>query len=387
MFSLVRRGFRFDAETEKASEAWLDGDSRQLLRISMIFGIVAYAINHVGDYWVAGADVESLFVVRLTAVGALVVILGFTYVYRDFSPALAGVLLAVVASTANTAIMHFMPDSAAFWLVAAQTITALIFALIMTRYEALIAVAIILFVAPMSLRAVTAGHSNLELPEAVLLATTVTAMVIMGHFIERGKRTIFKLSRDLLYAATHDTLTGIFNRLRVLEALDHEVTMFERFEQPVAIVCIDIDHFKLINDTYGHLAGDEVLRCMAECITDEIRGSDIVGRTGGEEFLIVLPRTDLAEACDKAERLRHVVEMLAVPWRDQSITCTISCGVAQCRPSDDATSLMARADLALYRAKESGRNRTETRAKLIEPVTSGLAEGELSAAMSAVRSA
>jgi diguanylate cyclase (GGDEF)-like protein len=161
------------------------------------------------------------------------------------------------------------------------------------------------------------------------------------------------------------------------------VTMFKRFKQPTALVCIDVDRFKSINDTYSHLAGDAVLKAVTRCLTGEIRGSDIVGRIGGEEFLVVLPRTDLTEARDMAERLRQAVEGLVVPWRSQSISCTICCGVAQCMWSDDASSF----DLALYRAKETGRNRTETRAKPIEPTASGSAEPNLSAAMGVVQTA
>ena len=197
MYSLVGRNFRFDAETEKAYKAWLDGDSRHLFRVAMIFGIAAYAVNYAGDYAISGADIASLFLVRLSIVSTIALTLGVTYFFRDFSPAWAGIALAAITSSANTAIMHFMPDSATFWLPAAQSITALVFVLIVTRYEALIIIAVIMFAVPVSWNFLAADHSSLAAPQAILLATTVAAMALLGHYIDRGKRTIFKLSRDL----------------------------------------------------------------------------------------------------------------------------------------------------------------------------------------------
>jgi diguanylate cyclase (GGDEF)-like protein len=121
---------------------------------------------------------------------------------------------------------------------------------------------------------------------------------------------------------------------------------------------VDIDHFKRVNDTYGHLVGDQVLAGVATALRSQLRDYDVVGRFGGEEFVVLLPRADVAEARRVAERLRSRVGRMAIPVDDAMITVTISAGVAiMSLHGDDLIELLAAADLALYRAKELGRDR------------------------------
>jgi diguanylate cyclase (GGDEF)-like protein len=164
--------------------------------------------------------------------------------------------------------------------------------------------------------------------------------------------------RDL---AAHDPLTGLWNRAGLIDRLDRELARVRRGGSSLAVVIADLDHFKLVNDRYGHLAGDEVLRSAARRMQETLRPYDTAGRYGGEEFLLILPDCDRENAVRLAERVRQRIRGEPVDTDDAAIPLTVSLGVAVARPgvSSDATSLIAAADQALYRAKETGRDRVE----------------------------
>lgn len=155
-----------------------------------------------------------------------------------------------------------------------------------------------------------------------------------------------------------DSLTFLPNRKRIISDLQREVMFSDRYGAPLAISLVDIDHFKNINDSYGHVAGDEVLRKLAIELRDHIRHPDVIGRYGGEEFLVVLPHSTDKAAVEQAERLRKHVQSLAIPSNGEEIRLTISLGIAQYRPHrEDWQTFLSRADAALYKAKNGGRNR------------------------------
>jgi diguanylate cyclase (GGDEF)-like protein len=160
--------------------------------------------------------------------------------------------------------------------------------------------------------------------------------------------------------ATHDRLTGVANRETLLTTLVAEVERAVRHYKPLSVAFIDIDRFKPINDTYGHNSGDAVLRQIAAIITDNIRPSDLFGRYGGEEFMLILPETAPDEAVEVAERLRlAVAQTPLLIARQQSTTITISAGIAGGRGSElQVDALVDQADAAMYAAKSLGRNRT-----------------------------
>ncbi|MEL7642078.1 MAG: diguanylate cyclase [Solidesulfovibrio sp.] len=160
--------------------------------------------------------------------------------------------------------------------------------------------------------------------------------------------------RLLLIRAATDALTGIANRAGIDEILDGELRRVAREETPLAVILFDIDHFKVINDTYGHPAGDAVLVALTGLVAAQVRAGDSLGRYGGEEFLIVAPGADKAEGLRLAERLRLAVENHLFPAAGR---VTVSFGLASARPGESAAALVGRADEALYRAKEAGRNR------------------------------
>ncbi|MDL4819415.1 sensor domain-containing diguanylate cyclase [Actinomadura opuntiae] len=174
---------------------------------------------------------------------------------------------------------------------------------------------------------------------------------------------VMLLQRSLMHqqlqaAARTDAKTGLLNAAAWQREADTELSRAQRTQDALALLLIDIDHFKRVNDTHGHLIGDQVLVGVASTLCHQLRDYDVVGRFGGEEFVVLLPGADTVEACRVAERLRGRVRRLAVPAEEGTVTVTVSVGVALFRThGQDLIELLAAADLALYRAKESGRDR------------------------------
>jgi diguanylate cyclase (GGDEF)-like protein/PAS domain S-box-containing protein len=162
------------------------------------------------------------------------------------------------------------------------------------------------------------------------------------------------LEEELAHRATHDPLTGAFNRIPFEERIDAEMERVARYASALGFLVIDIDHFKAINDTYGHDAGDRVLVEVAGRLRALLRGSDLLARWGGEEFVVLLPETDLFGALELGERLRRAIS--GEPCGEAG-TVTVSIGVAQAVPGESVRRLFSRADTALYRAKAEGRDR------------------------------
>ncbi len=155
-----------------------------------------------------------------------------------------------------------------------------------------------------------------------------------------------------------DVLTLLPNRRKIIVDLQEEVIRSNRYDTPLSISLMDIDHFKNVNDTYGHITGDEVLRTLAAQLREQIRHPDTIGRYGGEEFLIVLPNSELKAAAEQASRLCQRVRAMQVGSNGQTLSVTISIGVAQYRIGrENWEQFLNRADAALYKAKDAGRDR------------------------------
>jgi diguanylate cyclase (GGDEF)-like protein len=162
----------------------------------------------------------------------------------------------------------------------------------------------------------------------------------------------------LLDLSTRDPLTGLANRSSALAELQNRFGLSLRYDRPLAVVVADLDHFKRVNDSYGHGAGDFVLHTFGERLLANLREADLAGRIGGEEFLMVLPETDLAGARPFAERLRKAIGGTPMPLPSGGVSITCSLGIAERTPMDlEAGQLLARADAALYQAKAGGRDR------------------------------
>lgn len=185
------------------------------------------------------------------------------------------------------------------------------------------------------------------------LATTIALLsgltVLYVHLITQAEERLHEL-------ATTDTLTGLMNRRSILTALEHEQALRERKPHPCAILLVDIDHFKRINDSYGHNMGDWALQAVADVLKAGIRDMDFVARWGGEEFLIILPFADTQTALPVAERLRTGIADLRIPTKDQEISLTATLGLTELQANEPADAAIQRADAALYKGKHDGRN-------------------------------
>lgn len=182
------------------------------------------------------------------------------------------------------------------------------------------------------------------------LAQARAALEMANHELQQA------LAREAALARI-DWLTGVYNRSHFYELATHELAIAIRYDQPLAICMFDIDHFKQVNDRYGHLIGDQVLRAVAQTAARQIRAADCIGRFGGEEFILLLPNTNMTSALLLAERLRMAIAGLYINTEKGEIRVTISGGVTERQPADTLIErLIDRADQALYAAKRQGRN-------------------------------
>ena len=225
---------------------------------------------------------------------------------------------------------------------------------------------------------ITAVPVSLELLQFAVLLVTLVWLAFFGSYVGRLRDTLAKRNHDLAEAlrqnrelAIHDDLTGTFNRRHILAILEDERTRAERTGRGFGVCLMDIDHFKEINDQYGHLVGDEILREFAERVIGEIRVMDRIGRDGdketktfgrygGEEFLLVLPETDAEGALACGERIRNRIGGQAFEVEDAVASITVSIGITVYHADEMIRDTLSRADRALYRAKHIGRNKVES---------------------------
>jgi diguanylate cyclase (GGDEF)-like protein len=202
-----------------------------------------------------------------------------------------------------------------------------------------------------------------EVLQLIVLAAVLPWLSTIGAYISRLRHNITTANARLSEAfvtieqmAIMDPLTNVCNRRKLLEILEQEMGRTNRGGPVFSVCMIDIDHFKKVNDRFGHIKGDLVLEGFAKAIKDALRSHDTLARFGGEEFVVVLPQTGLAGAISYANRMRSMVETLRFSGLPDSFSITISIGVASYEPGESIESLLARADAAMYSAKAQGRN-------------------------------
>jgi diguanylate cyclase (GGDEF)-like protein len=196
----------------------------------------------------------------------------------------------------------------------------------------------------------------LGIPESAAPFTRQRVLVMAAALLAISVRTA-QLFNDVRENSVRDGLTGCFNRTHTLEVIDTELRRARRSQTPVSLIMFDIDHFKDVNDRFGHLCGDAVLAAVGAKMREVLRGSDLKCRYGGEEFLVLLPETPLEGAKRVADTLRRELSELPIAWKDESLSITASFGVSVAMPAEiDAQAIIGRADAALYRAKDQGRN-------------------------------
>jgi len=189
------------------------------------------------------------------------------------------------------------------------------------------------------------------------LSKTIDTALEKWRRIQQARADQEKLER----LANFDSLTGLYNRRAILRRLDKQIRYANRYKEAFSVIMLDIDHFKKVNDQYGHLTGDDVLEKTAALVRRSIRDTDTVGRYGGEEFIFVLPKANLPSGLKVAERIRKTIETTEMEDSEGNVFgITVSQGLSSYKPGEDEHSLISRADDALYRAKQNGRNRVET---------------------------
>lgn len=202
-----------------------------------------------------------------------------------------------------------------------------------------------------------------ELPMVGWVATLATPLLlaptiswVMVGFLFR----IHTLEQEMRQLATYDGLTSLYNRAPFLVCCEQYLTLARRAKRPMAILFLDIDHFKSINDTHGHEIGDSTIRTVAQLVRAHLRSSDVAGRMGGEEFVVALPDTDQAGALKVAEKIREVIAQTDIATSKGALRCTVSAGLSVYHHYSDRgiDALLSEADQALYESKRAGRNRT-----------------------------
>jgi diguanylate cyclase (GGDEF)-like protein len=196
-------------------------------------------------------------------------------------------------------------------------------------------------------------NDELETRVAIRTAELNRINELLRAEIEERKRVEQQLHR----LATTDPLTGALNRRHFFELVEQEFDRSQRYGRQISIILVDLDHFKEINDSYGHIAGDQLLQAVADRFNQSLRQMDVFGRYGGDEFIVLLPETSIEQARLAARRLHKVVTSNPVETSRGSIPLAISIGVASLANTDDMEKLLIRTDQALYKAKAAGRNR------------------------------
>ncbi|MEN8257695.1 MAG: sensor domain-containing diguanylate cyclase [Thermodesulfobacteriota bacterium] len=195
---------------------------------------------------------------------------------------------------------------------------------------------------------------------AAIIFNNISERILVEGALSEANKRLQRLNNELKLKnqrlqeiSVTDSLTNLYNHRHIIERLQEHVGSSDRYQRDLSVMMLDIDFFKNVNDTYGHPYGDEVLEQVSNTLREEIRAVDIAGRYGGEEFLVVMPETDLEEAIGIAERVRQAMESLT--W-EHPIILTTSVGVAMWKQGETASELISRADCLLYEAKKGGRN-------------------------------
>lgn len=363
---------------------WLDVETRRrriflaLLSLGLVGSVAGVVVNLLGPAPkpVIGASGAIAFVVQ----ASVVVLFGFRRISNQtlgWAVLVAASLLAwgtlfyglylggddPGAAEGVLTVLHWVPVLLVFAFLAFDGTRAIVIA------GALVA-SVVLLIGPNAWFGVRGGvalTSTYVVQMMVAYVVTVVGLSFFAH--QQGTLSAWRdTAREMRTLAHTDALTGLANRRAAQEVLGREVARAARYDRDLAVLMIDIDRFKVLNDGHGHPVGDRVLVALAERLRAHVRASDLIARWGGEEFVVVAPETPMPFSLQLAEQLR--AQIAKDPFLDGH-EITVSVGVASFRPGDDVDTLISRADAAMYRAKEAGRNRVV--------VADAMAEGEASA--------
>jgi diguanylate cyclase (GGDEF)-like protein len=352
---------------------WVPGDPSQALRIrrfsiaavtALMVAVLLLAASTVSLLPRAAAQWASGAIVALVAVFYLLFRSGLNRRFRD--PSLTFELCAVSILALALILAHAGPLSGALDVTYAVILTFGVFRLGTGRMLALAALA--LAAQGAVILAAGAGESGgpvaLDWARYAVLFVFLPWFAWMAGYVNALRRRLSESNRRLAQAkqrieevAVRDELTGLYNRRYLMDILGRETTRARRSGAALSVCLLDVDHFKHINDSFGHGAGDAVLQNFARAVAEHLRTSDTLGRIGGEEFLVVMPDTDVAGAFSCAERIRDAVQQRAFAGLPDGHRVTVTVGVARFKGDEEMASLVERADRALYVGKTTGRNR------------------------------
>ncbi len=349
---------------------YLRQDAKQATKIILAF-IVVNCLFTINDFRFSGEDENNLFALLSLRFALLLFALIIAYILKTtrsvkvfdrllflWWAAISAMIIYIESSRPPSYLMHLLLDSLA--VIAIYTTTSF-------RFQFQWLVAAILSISVMIMLVFLKPVEKPEVFMTALVALFLANIVGIAQSLQihRFRRTHFKamhsekqLRKLMEHLAYTDDLTELNNRRNFFSLARVEMRKSKRHNRPLSLAALDLDHFKSINDTYGHKAGDITLRQVAKLLKAHCREEDIVARIGGEEFAILFPESSLESARQSVERLREQIEALTIEFDKHSFSLTISAGLTQMAEGDSTIDeTLARADKALYDAKEGGRNR------------------------------
>jgi len=358
---------RFAADIEAIYRSRQNERALPGTRAVLIVAPITFLLFGFWDLWFDAASLARTLPVRALFCGLLLALLASTH-FSFFRARLTWVLAAgaLCAFVGITWVLNLMPAGMLWGLTGLAYPQMATMALPNARFSALSSVLLLLSVnvlgAIFSTPAAILANSNF-----LLIALCVLAY-LFACSIEVRDRRLFQVEVDLEAQATTDSLSGAMNRRHFIRCAEIEFSRALRYAHPTALLMLDIDFFKAINDKHGHAVGDNAIRLLTVTCAGALRTTDSLARIGGEEFAILLPETDLQAALLVAERLRQTIADLRLPAGEKlaAVAFTVSIGVAIFQTGDDVDALLQRADVALYQAKTQGRNRVAIHQEIAE---------------------
>jgi diguanylate cyclase (GGDEF)-like protein len=342
-------------QDERELVAQHNGALAQILPLGGAFFGAIVILFTVWDYWIAPAQVALTAPVRI----ALVLVGSIAYHQHRlrWTPVQRCGFIYGTHASAMIIAAALIPNGLLLGLAA---ITSLVF---LVSLAALRLSTFLLFLLTPSLFLLFLGAASMPIYGLIntlflyVVSVAIAAAIMMA--VANFRRRAFLFEKRLIHNTRHDSLTEVPNRGYVNELGLHEAALAKRYKRPLAVAMIDIDHFKRINDIYGHATGDNVLRQLAGACVANLRQADLFGRYGGEEFVCIMPETGSEEAVACIERMRSKVEAMQIQTARGPLKFTFSAGVAVTQPEiDEWEALLNDADTAMYLAKGGGRNRT-----------------------------
>ncbi|HYC03620.1 MAG TPA: GGDEF domain-containing protein [Azospirillaceae bacterium] len=334
---------------------------KQHVRVQMSGPVIVGALALLGyAAWDTVLDPRwAAWSVAIRLSGALIMIACVWKLARDPEAPLTPLsLLIVTAGTSAIALTQFLVDRGWDFGTAGLALFPTVSAIAVVRARDIPAVNLPPFLVVAGLLALDGVSGFVLFNTLAFLGTGIFTAYILAIGLERSYREAYRLEANLEAEARQDPLTGVANRRRFVEQAVLEVERTRRFQRPLSALLLDLDHFKRINDSHGHAVGDEVLRAVAQLCQRSLRQTDLFARLGGEEFVALLPETDIEEAAILGERLRALLEATPALETPSRLVVTTCVGVATCDLSNPSWQDMLEAgDRALYEAKRRGRNR------------------------------